>query len=86
MKSDGKRQYTVRSIPSAVDRALRQRARRQNKSLNQVALEALRLGVGLDTPQHVFDDLDALAGTWEEDPEFEAALKGQDLVDRKLWR
>ncbi len=86
MKRDGKRQYTVRSIPSAVDRVLRQRARRQNKSLNEVALEALRLGVGLDAAEHVFDDLDALVGTWEEDPDFEAALERQDVVDRKLWR
>ena len=86
MKRDTPRQYTIRSVPQAVDRALRERARRGNKSLNETALEALRRGVGLDGPEAVFDDLDDLVGTWKEDPDFDAALKRQDMVDRKLWR
>ena len=86
MKRDARRQYTIRSVPSAVDRVLREQAKRQRKSLNEVALEALRRGVGFDTPEPVFDDLDDLAGTWEEDPDFEAVIKRQDVVDRKLWR
>ena len=86
MKRDGKRQYTIRSVPQAVDRALRDRARRRNKSLNEVALEALRRGAGLEGAEDVFDDLDDCIGTWLADPEFDAALKRQDVVDRKLWR
>jgi hypothetical protein len=86
MKRGEKQQYTIRSVPSAVDRILRERARRQNKSLNETALEALHRGVGLEARKATFDDLDDLVGTWKEDPEFEAALKRQDVVDRKPWR
>ncbi len=86
MRSDGRRQYTIRSVPSAVDRALRDQARREKRSLNEVALEALRRGVGLDTPDRLFDDLDDVVGTWEEDPDFDAAIRRQDVVDRSLWR
>jgi hypothetical protein len=31
-------------------------------------------------------DLDALAGTWEDDPEFDRAIADQDRVDEALWR
>ncbi|MGB2987277.1 MAG: hypothetical protein WBE26_15520 [Phycisphaerae bacterium] len=86
MKRDAKRQYTIRSVPPDVDRVLREHARRRNKSLNEVALVALRRGAGLEAPEVVFDDLDDCIGTWQEDPDFDAALKRQDVVDRKLWR
>lgn len=57
---------------------MRQQARRENKSLNDVALEALRRGVGLEGPEPVFDDLDDCIGTWVDDPALESALKQQD--------
>ena len=31
-------------------------------------------------------DLDRLVGTWVEDPEFDEAIRAQDLVDEVLWR
>ena len=86
MKGDGKKQYTIRSVPSAVDRVLRDQARRQRKTLNEVSLEALRRGLGLDAQEPVFDDLDDCIGTWQDDPDFDEALKRQDVVDRRLWR
>jgi hypothetical protein len=67
-----------------VDHLLRKRARRQGKSLNEVVLEAIRSG--LEMPEPAFDDLDDCIGTWQDDPDFDAALKRQDMVDRKLWR
>ncbi|MCH7813132.1 MAG: hypothetical protein IID40_03835 [Planctomycetes bacterium] len=86
MARNAQQQYTIRSVPSTVDRALREQARREGKSLNQVAVEALRRGVGLAAAEATFDDLDDLVDTWQDDPEFDAALKRQDAVDRKLWR
>ncbi|MCP4245424.1 MAG: hypothetical protein GY778_00090 [bacterium] len=86
MAQNGKQQYTIRSVPATVDSALREQARREGKSLNQVAVEALRRGVGLSAAEATFDDLDDLVGTWQDDPDFDAALKRQDTVDRKLWR
>jgi hypothetical protein len=31
-------------------------------------------------------DLDGLAGLWEEDPDFDAAIAAQHAVDEDLWR
>jgi hypothetical protein len=31
-------------------------------------------------------DLDHLAGTWKEDPEFDEALRLQRQIDPELWR
>ena len=86
MPFDGKRQYTIKSVPAAVDSLLRKKAEQEGRSLNDVAVEALRLGVGLAEHEPVYDDLDELIGTWEDDPEFEAAITQQDEVDPSLWR
>jgi hypothetical protein len=78
-------QYTLRQVPPEVDRTLRKRARVQQESLNQVALAALARGLGLGDHLIKHSDLDALAGTWEEDPGFDAAISEQDRVDPALW-
>jgi plasmid stability protein len=83
---DEHRQYTLRDIPPALDRALRERAQQEGKSLNQVAREALKRGVGLPDPGQVSDDLDALAGSWQDDPAFDEAIRQQDTVDPEAWR
>lgn len=79
-------QYTIRRIPGRVDEALRRRARRQGKSLNQVAVEALAAGAGVAAEPAIHDDLDFLIGTWVEDPDFDAAIRAQDTVDFGFWR
>jgi hypothetical protein len=78
-------QYTRRQVPPEVDRALRKNAQRQCESLNQVALAALSRGLGLAGQPVEYDDLDALAGSWEEDPTFDAVIAEQDRVDPTLW-
>jgi hypothetical protein len=78
-------QYTLRNIPPALDRALRTLARREGKSLNEVALRALARAVGLGDDPVRHRDLGDLAGTWQEDPEFDAALRDQDQIDETLW-
>ena len=40
--------FTIRGIPKAVDRALRERAAREKRSLNEVALEVIAHGLGLN--------------------------------------
>ncbi len=86
MSSDGKRQYTLTAVPSAVDSLLRKKAEQEGRTLNDVAVEALQRGLGLAAEEPEYDDLDDLIGTWEEDPDFEAAIGQQDEVDPRLWR
>jgi len=38
-------QYTIRNVPKTLDEALRRAAREQDKSLNEVAIEALARGI-----------------------------------------
>ncbi len=45
---------------------------------------AVGLGIGDEPP--CSRDLDALAGTWVEDPAFDAALQDMDTVDKDLWK
>jgi plasmid stability protein len=78
-------QYTIRNIPPHLDEALRRRAREQGKSLNEVTIEALAHGTGVSGEQSRQRDLSDIAGTWQEDPEFDQALAEQDVIDEKLW-
>ena len=79
-------QYTVRGIHSALDAALRQRARAAGKSLNQAAVDALAEGAGLIGAPQKRRDLGDIAGTWKTDKAFDAAIAAQDQVDEDLWR
>jgi hypothetical protein len=79
-------QYTLRNVPPHLDRALRRRAREQQKSLNEVALDALLAGAGLAAKRVRRRDLRDLVGSWVEDPETEAALAEQRRIDPELWR
>jgi hypothetical protein len=78
-------QYTVRGIPTALDAALRERARAAGKSLNDAAIEALAEGTGLIGAPRKRRDLGDIAGTWKADKAFEAAIAAQDQVDEDLW-
>jgi len=79
-------QYTVRNIPKAVDRALRERARRARTSLNDAAVAALTEALGLEAEQRARRDLRDIAGTWQQDPAVDDALEAQRRVDDELWR
>ena len=79
-------QYTLRNVPEELDHALRERARREGRSLNEVALEALKVALGLSEEAVVRRDLGDVAGTWIEDPQVEAALADQRQIDEDLWR
>ncbi len=54
-------QYTIRSIPSKLDVALRHRAQKTGKSLNEVLVETLAIGAGVASDAN-FDDLDWFIG------------------------
>ena len=79
-------QYTLRNIPPAMDRALRDRAKRDGMSLNEAAVTALARALGLDSKPVRNRSLADLAGTWQDDPEFDEAIQDQHSIDRDLWR
>ena len=71
-------QYTIRNIPIALDRELRERAKRKGISLNDAAIEAMNQGLGVAETEVVYGDLDDLAGTWKQDDEFDRAIDERD--------
>jgi hypothetical protein len=79
-------QYTIRSIPDAVDGAIRERARASGKSLNEAVIDLLAEGAGLAGAPRKRRDLRDVAGTWKADRAVERALADQDTVDESLWR
>ena len=80
------RQYTIRAVPPAIDRALRRRAKLEDKSLNAVAVEALARGLELDARLVEHTDLDALVGSWQEDKAFDRAIADFERVDEEAWK
>jgi hypothetical protein len=78
-------QYTIRNVPNYLDAALRDAARREGKSLNEVTVLALARGAGLSESPRRKRDLTDLAGSWREDPVFDSALAAQDTIDDDLW-
>ena len=78
------RQYTIRSVPAALDAVLREKARRQRKSLNQVVLEALSGGAGV-LAETRYSDLDGFFGSWISDKAVDQALEDQRRIDEGIW-
>jgi len=78
-------QYTLRDIPPRLDVELRERARKEGKSLNQVAIEAMAQGLGIVGTRSRRRSLDDVAGTWKPDAAVEKAIADQDRVDPAMW-
>ena len=80
---------TVRNLPPAVAKAVREKARKEKLSLNKAIVrlleEATGAGPGKRTLHH---DLDHLAGTWSEAEyrELMEALREQRQVDPEMWK
>jgi len=76
-------QYTIRGVPSEVDRALRQKAARRKLSLNQIILEELTqatIGGGRKA------DFSDVTGGWIPDPAFDEIVAAQRQIDWDRWK
>jgi plasmid stability protein len=76
-------QYTIRGIPREVDRALRQKAARQKRSINQVIVRELTeatIGARRRT------DLSDVTGGWVSDPAFDEIVASQRQIDWDKWK
>ena len=78
-------QYTIRDIPPALDKALKDRSKQLGKSVNQLALEALARSVGQPIRRR---DLSEMPGAWsrQEAGRFDRFLKEHRDIDDELWK
>lgn len=86
MKKRQVEQYTISGVPKRIGARLRERARKEGQSINSVAIDALARGLGLDAEIRRFTDLDDLAGSWIEDPEFDRVIADMDRIDEAMWK
>lgn len=73
-------QYTLEDVPESIDRALRERAATEHKNPEQVIIDTLAHNFGVGPSCTKRRDLSDIAGSWEVDPETEAALEEQGHV------
>ena len=78
-------QYTIRNIPPELDKAIKARAKRLGKSINQIALEALANVVDRPTPRR---RLRNMPGAWSksEAQKFDRFLEQHRAIDEELWK
>jgi len=81
-------QHTIRNIPKVIDAALRRRAKRERKTLNQVAVDALAEGLGLTLPSQTRRSLGDVVGTVPraKGENLDAEIAAQRTIDPDLWR
>ena len=79
-------QYTIRKIPLKVDEALRSRAKRQGKRLNETLLDSLKTSSGMSGKAKTRRNLDWFFGSGGISKEEEQAFKDQRTIERGAWR
>ena len=79
-------QYTIRNIPKVLDQALRRRARQHNKTLNEVVIEAMASGLGVQQAPAKRRSVREIFAGRSKDGDLEAALADQRRIDPELWR
>jgi hypothetical protein len=78
-------QYTIRNIPPELDGAIKARAKKLGKSVNQVALELLTAGTGQAIRHRSLRDM---PGAWsdQEAAELDRFLAEHRKIDPELWK
>ena len=81
---------TLRGIDDAISGALKEKARREDTSVNALMLRILKESLGIEKKKRtaVYDDLDHLAGTWsaQDAAVFESATAVFGKVDEDMWK
>ena len=81
---------TVRNLPPAVAKAVKEKARKDKLSLNKAVVRLLEeaTGTGKGNTRVVHHDLDRFFGTWtkKEADAFDKALKEQRQIDPEMWK
>ena len=78
------KQLTIRGVSDEVSRQLARLSHDRGQSLNATALQILEDALGVDARRQRLERY----ATWSKADlaEFEAALAGQRVIDRDLWR
>lgn len=82
---------TIRGIDSSISSKLKQVAKNEKKSVNQLVLDMIKQNIGMQKRKKytiTYDDLDHLFGIWT-DAEFnkiQSIIDGQRKIDRELWK
>jgi hypothetical protein len=82
------RYVTIRNLPPDLARALEREKRRRGLSLNQVVINLLSQGLGLEPGARRSNGLGQLAGTWsaEQQRAFDDAIAATEQIDEEQWR
>lgn len=89
--ADVLKSMTLRGLDPRLAAKLREVARREGKSMNQTALDALRRQFGLDKSRRfteVHRDLDHLFGRWDKDEfvRIQEKIDSERRIDPELWQ
>lgn len=77
-------QYTIRAVPAKLDKALRKRAQKTGKSLNEVLVESLARGAGINIDDQTYHDLDWFVGSLTLDESFDEAMDWLNSLPKDL--
>lgn len=81
---------TVRNLPPAVAKAVRDKARKEKLSLNKAIVRLLEEATGVEKGKKkvIHHELDHLAGTWSEEEyqQFMGSLREQRQIDPEMWK
>ena len=79
-------QYTIRNIPSPVDKVIRKRSKQSGKSFNQTVVDLLSLQTFGTTDVTDKANFDWLFDKNTLDENFDKAIKDISQIDEKLWK
>jgi ribosomal protein S24E len=81
---------TIRGIDSSASSKLKQIAKNEKKSVNQLVLDMIKQNIGMQKRKKYtkkYDDLDHLFGIWTDDEfnKIQGIIDSQRTIDRELW-
>lgn len=81
---------TIRGFDERTIKALREKAKQEGMSINATIVKLVQEELGLKKKKRivVYNDLDHLAGTWndKEYKEFQKRIKDFEVIDENMWR
>jgi len=82
---------TIRRIDDQLAELLKEKARKDQKSINQLLLDTLRSSLGLSSEKKFtaeFHDLDHLFGQWSEEElkKIQGKISRERQIDQELWQ